>query len=93
MESDDSPAVKSIPIVRMDCPACIAVLEKTIKKLKGVINVQGNFVAKTLTVTYDSDVIELSQIEQAIERIGYQISYKKYPSPISRLKSLVRRKK
>ena len=77
----------------MDCPTCIAVLEKEVKKLNGIKEVRGNYTTKTLRVTYDPEVVGPSQIEAAIERIGYQIAYKKYPGGISRLKGLVRRKK
>jgi copper chaperone CopZ len=83
---------KLIPIIRMDCPTCIATLEKEIRKLPGVKEVRGNYMTKTLEVTYDSDVVGLSKIETAIERIGYQIAYKKYLSPISKLKKLFRKK-
>jgi Cu+-exporting ATPase len=80
--------VKTIPIIRMDCPTCIPVLEREIKKLEGVDNVRGNYMAKTLKVTYDPDRVQLTEIEAAIERVGYQIAYKKYTSVISRLKGI-----
>ena len=93
MESGRRLTVRTIPIIRMDCPTCIAVLENEVKKLNGVKEVQGNYMTKTLRVAYDPEAVELSQIEAAIERIGYQIAYKKYLGVVSRLKDLVRRKK
>jgi copper chaperone CopZ len=93
MESGRHLTVRTIPIIRMDCPACITVLENEIKKLNGVKEVRGNNMTKTLRVAYDPELVELSQIEAAIERIGYQVAYKKYRDVVSRLKGLVRRKK
>ena len=82
---------KTIPIIRMDCPTCIPVLEREVLKLNGVENVRGNYLNKTLKISYDPSKVQLKEIENAIERIGYRISYKKYPGPISRLKSLLKR--
>jgi thioredoxin 1 len=77
---------KRIPIVRMECPTCIPVLEKEVWKLDGVEEVRGNFMSKTLKVIYDPERVELYEIEAAVERLGYRIAYKKYPSVIDRLK-------
>ena len=85
--------VKTIPIVRMECPTCIPVLEREVEGLEGVEEVRGNYMTKTLKVTYDSDVVQLQEIEAAIERVGYHIAYKKYPSVISRIRGLLRREK
>jgi len=85
--------VKTIPITRMDCPTCIPVLEKEVLKLRGVDEVRGNYLAKTLKVTYDPGSVQLAEIEAAIERVGYRIAYKRYPGPLARLKGLLQRKK
>jgi len=79
---------KRIPIIRMECPTCIPVLEKEVGKLDGVEEVRGNYMSKTLKVIYDPGRVELPEIEAAIERLGYRITYKKYPNIIDRLKGL-----
>ena len=84
--------VKTIPIIRMDCPTCIPVLEREIRQLEGVDNVRGNYMSKTLKVTYDPEMVQLTEIEAAIERVGYQIAYKKYPGVISRLRGIFQKK-
>jgi copper chaperone CopZ len=86
-------ATKTIPITRMDCPTCIPVLEREIKRLKGVDEIQGNYMNKTLKVTYDPEKVQLEEIEGAIERVGYRISYKKYPGVISRMMGRLRGEK
>jgi thiol-disulfide isomerase/thioredoxin len=85
--------VKTIPILRMDCPTCIPVLEREVLKVEGVeeVRVRGNYLARTLKVTFDSSKAQLAEIEAAIERVGYRIAYKRYPSPLSRLRDLFKR--
>ena len=83
--------VKTIPLIRMDCPTCIPVLEREVLKVEGVQEVRGNYMAKSLKVTFDPSKAQLAEIEAAIERVGYRIAYKRYPSPLSRLRDLFKR--
>ena len=82
---------KTIPILRMDCPTCIPLLEREILKVEGVEEVRGHYMARTLKVTYDQSKAQLTEIEAAIEKLGYRIAYKKYSSPLSRLRKLFKR--
>jgi len=84
---------KFIPIAQMDCSTCIPILEKEILKLNGVKEARANYLTKMVKVVYDSDLVKLSAIESSIERVGYQIAYKKYPSVASKLKGLFRKEK
>jgi thioredoxin 1 len=93
MKTEQDLTMKIIPILRMDCQTCILLLENEVKKLKGVKEVHGNYMAKTLKVVYDPSLVQLSQIETAIERVGYQIAYKKYQSVASKLKGLLKGEK
>jgi copper chaperone CopZ len=77
----------------MDCPTCIPLLEKEVAKLEGVETVRGSYMSKILRVTFDPEVTQLAEIEAAVERVGYRIAYKKYPSPLSRLRGLFKREK
>jgi len=79
--------IKEIGITRMDCPTCVVTLEKSVMKVPGVKKAQGNYLKKTLRVTYD-DATPLVAIEKAIEDVGYQVAYKKYPNPLLRLRGL-----
>jgi thioredoxin len=81
---------KEIAITRMDCPTCVVTLEKSVMKVPGVKNAQGNYLKKTLKVTMD-DSTPLSSVERAIEDVGYQVAYKSYPSPLSKLRGLFSR--
>jgi thioredoxin 1 len=77
----------------MDCLTCVPILEREIQKLSGVKEVRANYITKILKVTYDPNLVQLSDIEATIERVGYQIAYKKYPSLASRLKGLIKKEK
>jgi thioredoxin 1 len=77
----------------MDCPTCIPLLEREIKQLPGVVKVQGSYINKLLKISYDSDQAQLEEIEATIERLGYRIAYKKYPSTFSKLKRAIKGKK
>ena len=78
---------KEIGITRMDCPTCIATLEKSVMKVPGVKKAQGNYLKKTLKIKYN-ETTPLAAIEKAIEDVGYQVAYKKYPSPFSKLRGI-----
>ena len=83
--------IKEIPLTRMDCPTCVVTLEKTLKEVKGVKNVRGNYMRKILKVTYDPETAKLTDIEKTIENLGYDITYKHYPNPLERLRGLFSR--
>jgi thioredoxin 1 len=81
---------KEIGITRMDCPTCVVTLEKSVMKVPGVTKAQGNYLKKTIKVTME-DTVLLTAIEKAIEDVGYQVAYKKYPGPLSKLRGLFSR--
>ena len=81
---------KEIGITRMDCPTCVVTLEKSVLKIPGVTKAQGNYLKKTIKVTMN-DTVPLTAVEKAIEDVGYQVAYKKYPGPLSKLRGLFSR--
>ncbi|MCX6647992.1 MAG: thioredoxin domain-containing protein [Candidatus Bathyarchaeota archaeon] len=81
---------KELAITRMDCPTCVVTLEKSVMKVPGVTKAQGNYLKKTIKVTM-SDSTPLAAVEKAIEDVGYQVAYKKYPGPLSKLRGLFSR--
>jgi copper chaperone CopZ len=85
--------IKRIPVMGMDCPTCASVIENEIKKLKGVKEVQTIYVMKIVKVTYDPNYTKLTDIEAAIERVGYQVAYKTYPSAASKIKNFFKKQK
>jgi len=56
----------------LDCADCAATLEKSIGRLNGVIDVDVNFAAAMMRVTYDRAQIRPEEIERAVGGFGYR---------------------
>ncbi len=54
------------------CPACVWLNEKTLNSLPGVSDVQVNYDSRRATVRWNTNETRLSQILEAIHKIGYQ---------------------
>ncbi|MDR1688655.1 MAG: heavy metal translocating P-type ATPase [Clostridiales bacterium] len=60
----------------MTCAACSARIEKTVRKLSGIKSANVNLATEKLFVEYDGEVLELSEIKNAVKKIGYGIAEK-----------------
>ncbi len=60
-----------IKINGMSCAACVARVEKVVKKQEGIIDVQVNLATEKARVEYNPAVISSDQIVKAIETSGY----------------------
>jgi len=60
----------------MSCAACSQRIEKTVRKLPGIIQANVNLPAEKLFVKYDGGDLNLSDIKEAVEKIGYQANEK-----------------
>lgn len=58
----------------MTCAACANRIEKGLERLEGVTEANVNLATEKATVTYDADQMDLKQIEEKIEQLGYQVS-------------------
>jgi len=61
-----------IPIEGMTCAACAARIEKNLAKLPGVEQASVNYAAERADVTFDPALVRLSELRQAIEKLGYK---------------------
>ncbi|MBI4174695.1 MAG: copper-translocating P-type ATPase [Candidatus Aenigmarchaeota archaeon] len=61
-----------IPIKGMHCATCANTIEKKLRKLDGVENVQVNYAAEKAHVEYDSDKVNMGDIAKAIDKTGYK---------------------
>ena len=84
---------KVIPVTRMDCPTCVATIEKELAKLEGVKGVHVNFLMKKIIVDYDPEKVDVPKLEERVERLGYRIAYKKYESLSEKLLKVFRGRK
>jgi len=62
----------SIPIDGMTCASCASKVEKVVSKLEGTAKATVNLTTEKLAVTYDPQVVKLSEIKQVIIKAGYQ---------------------
>jgi len=62
----------TIKIGGMMCASCVATIENTLKKLAGISDVSVNLGAERVYVTYNSRITSISDINEAIEKAGYQ---------------------
>ena len=60
-----------IPVEGMTCASCTAAVERTLKKLPGVMSVSVNLATNKAAVKYDGNLLRLSEIKKAIEKAGY----------------------
>ncbi len=64
--------VCTIRVLGMDCASCAAVIEKRLKKEKGVREANVNFATEKAQVQYDSKAITKEKIEGIIDSTGYK---------------------
>ncbi|MBU3806104.1 MAG: heavy metal translocating P-type ATPase [Candidatus Fournierella pullistercoris] len=61
-------------VTGMTCAACSAAVERAVKKLDGVEDVQVNLLANQMTVEYDSAKLGAPEITKAVHQAGYGAS-------------------
>lgn len=67
---------EKIKIKGMECAACCAKIEKHIKKINGVENINVNLLNKSATVEYDEQKINHNIIVEEINKLGYEVKQK-----------------
>jgi len=61
----------SLQIAGMTCAACANRIEKGLKRIDGVADAHVNFALEKATVAYDPKKVDMAQIEQSIQKLGY----------------------
>lgn len=62
----------SIPVEEMTCSSCNTAVEMAVKKLDGVQRVKADFMQKNAIVEFDPETVELKEITEAINNLGYK---------------------
>lgn len=75
--------IQNLPVEGMTCAACVARVEKSLKKIGGVSNATVNLAAETVRLEYDVDQVSLATIAQTLHESGYDLIIKKEPDNIS----------
>lgn len=63
----------SLPVEGMTCASCSARVERTIKKLDGIKNVNVNLATEKASIEYDPSVIDIFKVGKAVEDAGYKL--------------------
>ena len=61
-------------VTGMTCSACSTSVEKSIKKLEGIDEVNVNLLTNSMTVNYNEEVLTTKNIIEAVEKAGYGAS-------------------
>jgi len=67
----------SAPIIGMTCASCVARVEKSLKKIEGIENVNVNFASEKATFQINDNKVKYDQIISTIKDAGYEIDLKK----------------
>lgn len=64
---------KTFPVLNMHCAGCVNNVEKTVRKLPGVIDASVNFATNTLAISYEDDKLTPGEIRAAVLAAGYDL--------------------
>jgi P-type Cu+ transporter len=63
---------KKFDVSGMTCAACAGAIERNVGKQEGVLEVHVQLLTNSMVVTYDSAKTGIDQIEQSVEKAGYE---------------------
>lgn len=72
--SDTSVKTVDLETISMVCPSCSLLIEMTLKKYNGVIDVKSDYAKQRTEVSFDPAVVDLDAIIAKIEALGYPTS-------------------
>ncbi|EID73668.1 heavy metal translocating P-type ATPase [Imtechella halotolerans] len=64
---------KTFPVLGMTCASCASSAESIVKFQSGVVDASVNFATGNLTVEYLPNMINASQLKQALQSVGYDL--------------------
>lgn len=64
---------KVLPVEGMDCSDCALVVEHSLARMEGVLNVRVHYAAQTIQVEYDSRQVSRQAIEKRVADLGYRV--------------------
>lgn len=83
-----------LALTGMTCAACAAKIEKAVGKMPGVASSTVNFAMETLRVEYNPGEVGIPDIQQRIEKLGYQaVSKEEQKDPAEQREQAIRKQK
>ena len=74
LPSEDTRREVTLQIVGMTCAACVAAVEKTLKKVPGVEDAVVNLATEKARVWYNPQTASILDLRQAVKNAGYDVS-------------------
>jgi P-type Cu+ transporter len=71
-----------LPVSGMTCANCAMNIERTVKRLDGVMDVSVNFAAEEAQVEYDPDAVAPARIVEAVEGAGFSVPAGRIEFPV-----------
>ncbi|OLG10688.1 Lead cadmium zinc and mercury transporting ATPase Copper-translocating P-type ATPase [Bacillus paralicheniformis] len=75
----------TLQISGMTCAACAARIEKGLKRLDGVQDANVNLALEKSKIVYDPGQIEVGQLAEKVESLGYQVPAEKADFDLPRI--------
>jgi len=72
-----------LPVTGMSCANCALNIERNVKKLEGVYDVNVNFAAEQATVSFDPEQINIKDVVGKIKSSGYNVATTKIEMPVT----------
>ncbi len=63
----------TLPVEGMTCASCVARVEKAMKKVDGVTDVNVNFATEKVTFSYNEGATNISALSGIVEDAGYKL--------------------
>ncbi|MBU5313506.1 heavy metal translocating P-type ATPase [Tissierella carlieri] len=63
---------KTMKIEGMTCASCVKAVERAVRKLDGVTEVNVNLATERLTISYEPSSVKISDIKRSVEKTGYK---------------------
>jgi len=73
----------NLPITGMTCANCALSVERSVKRISGIKEIQVNFASETARIVYDDTQTDLTNIDSAITEAGYRITSVPLDLPIT----------
>ena len=67
-----------LEITGMTCSACSSTVEKSLKKVEGVISAEVNLLTNSAKVSFDEQKCEIDNLINAVSKAGYGVNQKKH---------------
>ena len=73
----------TLPVAGMTCANCAINIERSVKKLNGVSDVQVNFAAEQASISFDPAQLQVKDVVAKIDASGYSVPTNKVEFPVT----------